>query len=169
MSLSVLYRICCFTGHRPQSLPWGFNESGLAYLMFKNKLKKAIKIAITDGFTHFISGMALGVDMLAAEIVLELKKKYPNIILECAIPCNNQSCKWPSTSVDRYKQILERADKVTMISDRPYFNGCMQKRNNYMIGKSERVIAVFNGTPGGTAQTIESAQKAGREVVIIKP
>ena len=169
MSLSVLYRICCFTGHRPQSLPWGYNESGLAFILFKNKLKKAIKSAIADGFNHFISGMALGVDMLAAELVLELKKKHPNIILECAIPCKNQSCKWQSDSVDRYNAILEQADKVTMVSDTNYFNGCMQKRNKYMIDKSERVIAVFNGTPGGTAQTIESAKKAGREVVIIKP
>ena len=56
-----------------------------------------------------------------------------------------------------------------MVSDTNYFNGCMQKRNKYMIEKSERVIGVFNGKPGGTAQTIESAKKAGREVVIIKP
>lgn len=164
-----LSQVCCFTGHRPSALPWGYNESGIRFLVFKRKLKKAIKITIANGCCHFISGMALGVDVIAAELVLELKQTNPNIILECAIPCNNQSCKWPSQSINRYNCILEQADKVTVVTDKPYFNGCMQKRNQYMINNSGRVIAVFNGTIGGTSQTIKSAENAGREVIIIKP
>ena len=54
----------------------------------KRRLKDAIIEMITqNGVTHFISGMAIGVDMYAAEIVLELKETYPNISLEAAIPC----------------------------------------------------------------------------------
>lgn len=58
----------CFTGHRPQSLPWKFRESGIRFWLFKKKLKKIVEKSINDGYTHFISGMALGVDMIAAEI-----------------------------------------------------------------------------------------------------
>ena len=37
------------------------------------------------GVTHFITGMALGVDIYAAEIVLDLKSKYPHITLELSL------------------------------------------------------------------------------------
>lgn len=75
---------CAFTGHRPQNLPFGFREDDERCTALKETLKKQIISLITDeNVTHFISGMALGVDMYAAEIVLELKKTYPGITLEC--------------------------------------------------------------------------------------
>ena len=45
--------------------------------------------------------MALGVDMICAEIVLSLKKKYKNVVLECAIPCLNQEKQWPISAQER--------------------------------------------------------------------
>ena len=95
--------IACFTGHRPQSIPYLWDESSSQSLKLKDELKKSILYLIEDkGVTHFISGMALGVDMIAAEIVLDLKKKYPNITLECAIPCETQANKWTEKYRDRY-------------------------------------------------------------------
>ena len=57
---------CSFTGHRPQKLRQSENE-------VKAALEKEILRAITEGFTVFISGMARGVDIWAAEIVLRLR------------------------------------------------------------------------------------------------
>ena len=51
---------CCFTGHRPGKLPWGYNEQGIKFLLFKIRLRKTIKQAIKNGYKYFISGMALG-------------------------------------------------------------------------------------------------------------
>ena len=86
---------CCFTGHRPQKLPWGFNENSIDCIAMKEIAKIEIQNAIFNyGITHFISGMAIGFDMIAAELVLELKKDYPFITLECAIPCKEQDKLW---------------------------------------------------------------------------
>lgn len=156
---------CCFTGHRPNKLPWGYNEKGIRFFLFKNKLRKSIKEAIKGGYKYFISGMALGSDMLCAEMVLKLKKKHPNITLECAIPCINQTERWLKTSIDRYNTIVSKSDKITYVSDKPYYNGCMQKRNKYMIDNSSLLIAVYNGCSGGTHQTIELAKE---NLLIIK-
>lgn len=60
-------KICCFTGHRPEKL--NMSEKDV-----KGLLKDAIKTTIEDGFLTFITGMARGVDMRAAEIVLNQKK-----------------------------------------------------------------------------------------------
>ncbi len=57
---------CCFTGHRPERL--GMPESEVI-----SGLQKEIHQAIVDGFQTFISGMARGVDLWAAEIVLTLR------------------------------------------------------------------------------------------------
>ena len=69
----------CFTGHRPEKLTR--HECQVI-----RGLEAAIKKAIADGYKVFISGMAPGVDIWAAEIVLQLRDKGADIKLICAIP-----------------------------------------------------------------------------------
>ncbi len=86
-------KTCAFTGHRPKGL--GYPESDGRCTALKEKLRALIvKLIEEEGVTHFISGMAQGVDMYAAEIVLELKKQHPQITLECAIPYERQAAYW---------------------------------------------------------------------------
>ena len=73
---------CAFTGHRPKSLPWRYNESSPDCTMLKNVLAEQIKTLVDDGVTGFISGMAQGVDLWAAQIVLDLRKKNPAMLRE---------------------------------------------------------------------------------------
>ena len=93
---------CAFTGHRPQSLPFGFNETDERCITLKQTLRsEIIRLIEHEGVTHFISGMALGIDMYAAEIVLGLKSRYKGIILEIAIPCESQAEKWTESLYGR--------------------------------------------------------------------
>lgn len=108
---------CAFTGHRPQSLPFGFNEADERCIALKQKLRDEIIRQIEEnGVTHFITGMAIGVDMFAAEIVLGLKSAYNGITLECAIPCETQAEKWSEALRDRYFDIASKCDKETLCS-----------------------------------------------------
>ena len=159
---------CSFTGHRPNKLPWGYNEKGIRFFLFKNRLRKTIKESIKNGYKHFISGMALGSDMLCAEMVLKLKKKHPNITLECAIPCINQTERWLKGTIERYNTIISKADKVTYVSNKHYFNGCMQKRNKYMVNNSSFLIAIYNGSSGGTKQTSKLAKESHLIIKLVK-
>lgn len=161
-------KVCCFTGHRSQKLPWKFNVEDNRYKQTRNKVKAEIEKAIERGYYHFISGMAQGFDIMCAGIVLELKKKYQNIILECAVPCKGQERKWPEKEQKRYKKIIKQADRIRCIYDY-YIDGCMKERNQYMVNNSSLVIALFNGLPGGTKQTIDYAKAQELEVIIIKP
>lgn len=56
----------------------------------KEKLKQLIKESISNGYLYFISGLALGFDIFAAEMVLEIKKEYPKIKLIAVLPCKDQ-------------------------------------------------------------------------------
>ena len=81
-------KTCAFTGQCPQSFSFGFNEEDESCINLKKARREQILSLIENkGTAHFISGMAIGTDMYAAEIVLGLKAFYPGITLECAIPC----------------------------------------------------------------------------------
>ncbi|MDE5548873.1 MAG: DUF1273 domain-containing protein [Clostridia bacterium] len=160
-------KYCCCTGHRPKGFPFKYGIDKQKHNAYLLMLEEKIKFAITKyGITNFISGMAIGVDLDFAEIVLKLRNKYP-ITLECAIPCPNQTLKWNSTDKLRYESILKRADEINLISER-YTPECMLKRNRYMVDKSELVIAVFNGIEqGGTWYTINYAKRVNKVIELI--
>ena len=158
---------CCFTGKRPQSLPFGFDETAEGCVKLKNKLAVEIEKAIDKGYTTFISGMALGVDLWAAEEVLKLKKKHPHIELICAIPYKAQSASWSNEHRLRYMTCIHQCKKHNVLY--PFYTKeCFFKRNMYMVDNSSLVIAVCDNPPtGGTANTTNYARRKGREIVFI--
>lgn len=162
-------KICCFTGHRPKKFSFRYNENHPDCRKLKNLLREEIEKAIQNGYDYFISGMALGVDMWAAEIVLELQEKYPHIRLEAAIPCANQERMWPSRSQQRYNQIKQKAQVLHFVSSEAYQRELMLKRDDYMVKKSDLLIAVYDGTPGGTGHTFKQAKKKPMNIVRINP
>lgn len=159
---------CCFTGHRPQAFPWGYNEEDPRCINLKHRLKGEILCAIHDYDIHyFLSGMAQGVDTWAAEMVLELQRDY-SISLECVLPCRDQASHWPYESRRRYRSILQRCNQVTLLQSQ-YSQDCFQRRNQYMIDRSGLVIAVWNGTPSGTGNTVRYAKANGKLVYTLTP
>ncbi len=166
----MLEQTCCFTGHRPQSLPWGFRENDPCCLQLKARLRQeVIRMIQKQDVRHFLSGMALGVDTWAAEIVLALKEKdgLP-LTLECAIPWEGQANRWREADRNRYFSILARCDKETLLQTQ-YTPGCLQRRNQYMVDHSRYLLAVWNGSPSGTGVTLLYARETGRQVFVIPP
>ena len=142
---------CCFTGHRPQKLRRSEKE-------IKADLERAIQQAITDGYTTFITGMAYGVDIWAGQIVVRLRKSNPALHLIAAVPFRGFEDRWSADWNRAYQELMEQADLVKFIC--PGYNaGAYQRRNEWMVDHSSRVIAVFNGEPSGTKNTIEYANK----------
>ena len=159
---------CCFTGHRPEKLPWGINENSNNCIKVKEMIYQNIEYLIQAfGVKHFISGMARGIDMMAAEIVLQLKKHYP-ITLESAIPCEEQAINWPESDRERFYQIAAQADRETILQHH-FTRNCYLKRNRYMVDHSGIILAVWDGTRSGTSYTINYARKKGRDIYVIDP
>lgn len=151
---------CCFTGHRPEKLKRSEKE-------ITSALWEAIADAIDAGFTTFISGMARGVDIWAAEQVIEFRKTNPGIHLIAAIPHPNFEKRWPAEWQARYRRIIETADLVKTVC--PSFSmGSYQARNEWMVDHSSRLIAVYNGAAGGTRNTIEYAISHGIQLCWVR-
>ena len=111
--------------------------------------------------------MAIGCDMYFAEAVLTLKQLHPDVILEAAIPCDNQSEKWNRPQKEHYAELLEQCDLITHVSHM-YSPGCMMKRNQYMIDSSSLLLACFNGRSSGTMNTILYAERQGVQTIILE-
>lgn len=162
-------KTCAFTGHRPQNLPFGLNEEDERCTKLKKTLREqTIRVIENEGVTHFITGMAIGVDMYAAEIVLGLKAAYPGVTLECAIPYENQAEKWQEPLRDRYFEIAAGCDRETMLQ-KHYTKDCMGRRDRYMIDRADILIAVWDGSHGATGRTVGYALRQGKTVVVIDP
>ena len=162
-------KTCAFTGHRPQNLPWQFNEADTNCLKLKQILNQQISQLAKNGFTDFLSGMALGSDTWAAEAVLNLRKKKPALKLHCILPCKTQAEKWPVSEQERYQKILAQADSIFFTS-RNYHPTCMLERNRFMVEKARLLLAVYNGQPhSGTAAAVRHAQRLGCDIIIINP
>ena len=161
-------KTCCFTGHRPDKLPWGEDESDPRCLRLKRAVAQAAEDAYVAGVRHFISGMARGCDLYFAEAVLALRQRCPEVTLECVRPCESQADSWPAEERLRYQGILDRCDYETLVQHH-YDRFCMMRRNRYMVDRSARIIAVYNGVPkGGTAQTLLYAMKRGLETDVLE-
>lgn len=147
---------CCVTGHR------SITEDKTEYV--KHELRNEISIAVMSGFTRYISGFAEAVDLFFAEIVAEMKKDNPNIILEAAIP-NPERLNTPDPM---FQRLIKQCDVVKVHSEK-YYSGCYRVRNEYMVKQSHRVIAVYDGRmTGGTYITLRFARSYGRDIRIIK-
>nr|WP_308627840.1 SLOG family protein [uncultured Eisenbergiella sp.] len=165
-----LQQSCCFTGHRPEGLPFQADETQPGCVKLKERLTQEIERLITEeGVCHFITGMALGADQIAAELVLKLKEKHPQITLESAIPYEEQAIKWTVPQRERYYEIAEKCDETTTLQT-TYTSDCMKKRNYYMVDHSGFVLAVWSGIPrSGTGQTVRYARSRGRQIIVINP
>ena len=148
-----------FTGHRIIPL--------VRQKEFRERLEEAVALACKSDMTRFYCGMALGFDMMAAEVVLSLKDKFPDIQLIAIVPFLGQSSRWGSFEQERYCQILAGANKVVVLSEN-YFRGCLLRRNDYMLSHSCGVIAYYDGKlKGGTYYTVRKAGRMEMDVVNI--
>jgi uncharacterized phage-like protein YoqJ len=159
---------CAFTGYRPSKLHFGFDEDHPDCENLKQSIYSQIEILIEDGYKKFISGMALGVDIWAAEAILQLKILHPDIFLECALPCETQANKWNSADRERYFNILAASNKVTYISYQ-YTKDCIFKHNKYIVDNCDTLIAAFDGQKGGIAYTVNYASENNKQIIIINP
>lgn len=149
---------CCFTGHRPEKLPWGEQEGHPHCVALKKSLQTQLEAVYQRGYRHFICGMARGADFYFAEGVLALREAHSDVTLEGALPCLGQASKWNEADRMRWHRLVEACDKTTLVQEH-YDRRCMLRRDRYMVDHSSAILAVYNGTRGGTQYTLNYAME----------
>jgi len=173
-----------FTGHRPNKLG-GYDWNSKLNQELIKKLEQVILDQLNSDLVevNFIFGGALGIDQMAFDICERNISKFPNckIRLILALPFEKQDSNWiGKTDKERYAHQKSIADKIVYVDAIPkysfkgiplgeYHPAKMQLRNQWMVDNSDRVIAVFDGSKGGTANCINYAKKKKKFIVILHP
>ena len=119
-----------------------------------------LTIALRLGYTHLVSGMAIGFDIIAAEVALDLGFKVWG-----AIPFRNQVLAYNDHWIERYMAVYDRCSGWKITGGVEKSPGCYQQRNRWIVDRSSRLIAYYNGHPrGGTHHTVTYAQSQGRVI-----
>ena len=163
-------KTCCFTGHR--------SLSGEEKMKAAVRLRRVIEEQIKAGIVFYGAGGARGFDTLAAQIVLDMKKEYPQLRLILVLPCENQTRGWHSEDIAVYEDIKRRSDKVVYVS-REYTPDCMhrrsgeavrlsgrvRRRNRHLVDHSGTCICYLTRSTGGTAYTVDYARRRGLRII----
>ena len=152
----MIERTCCFTGHRKLS------AKKIEPIIYN--LNREVERLIQTGVTTFLSGGALGFDQIAAFLIISKKEMGYNIRLNMALPCKGQEDLWTSKEKQLYQQLLDVADSIEYVSEN-YDKDCMEKRNKYMVDKSEYCICALLREKSGTGQTVRFAKEKNRQIV----
>ena len=146
-----------FTGHR-------FIDASLREHV-KRRLSNAVLDAYGNGVRNFMSGFAIGFDLMAAEVVVSLRNEHPDISLTAVVPFKDQPCRFNDFNKRRYERLLEMADKVIVLSE-DYYPRCFLERDVFMVNHSSLLIAYYDGRgKGGTFYTIERAKERNIPIV----
>ena len=141
-----------FTGHRPNKLG-GYddkiNHSLIDFACTKLEQLKPDKC---------ISGMAQGWDQVVAAACTRL-----HIYWIAAIPFPGQADIWGKEGKLQWEKLLSHANEVKYVS--PSFSvPNLQKRNEWMVDNSDHVIALHDGSKGGTFNCVKYAKTQGKPI-----
>jgi uncharacterized phage-like protein YoqJ len=152
--------IIAFSGHRPPKLG-GYHLPNPTYNYVCQQIEKTLQELQP---IKVISGMALGIDQWAASIAHKL-----GIPFIAAIPFAGQEGAWPEESQRIYRSLLNKADDAIFICEGGYEAIKMQIRNQWMVNNCNKLIAVWDGTPGGTGNCVQYAKSVNKDIIYINP
>lgn len=146
------------TGHRPDKIG-GYTQ--VAEDRVYNLAYDTLKALQPD---IVISGMAIGWDQALAQAALDLK-----IPLHAYVPFEGQESRWPMMVRENYWRIRHKATHVNIICEGDYASWKMQKRNEAMVRDCTAILALWNGSSGGTANCVFYAQRQRKKVQNLWP
>jgi|SRR5579864_837481 len=152
------------TSHRPSKLGGYDPDTSLCW---------PLTVKMTGFFQEkaperIVSGMALGADQWATGAALML-----GIKVTALIPCKGQERVWPAHAQAVYWELLSRVEagggEVRYVSDKPYDKWCMHNRNKEIVTASSEMLAIWDGSKGGTRDCIRLAKADGLEITVLNP
>lgn len=153
--------IYCGTGHRPDKLG-GYNDEAFTRLV--RIAHEHLTFLAHSDVIEVISGMAQGWDQALAQAAADLGIKYI-----AALPFEGQADPWPPEARKRWEHLCNRSSHLYILGTGEYRPEMMQIRNEWMVNNSNHVLAMYDGTAGGTRNCIRYANRLGRSITNLYP
>lgn len=165
-------KTCAITGHRPIRFKWKYNENNSGCKRLKKRLREQFTVLYDQGVHCFYIGGALGVDLWAGEILLQMRAcpEYGDIQLAVALPFEGYDAAWDETQKRRMKAICDQAETVVVCKQPGAVS--YKRRNYYMVDRADILLAVYDNDRSlrsGTGVTVNYAKKKERKIIFIHP
>ena len=168
------------TGHRPTKLG-GYDLSQHGYQGLQNHLETIIEMNLQN-YEVVVghSGLALGADTIWSKAILAMRNKYPGRVkFHAEIPMMSQASVWfKKADIDFWQEQVATADFKTVYGDLSEFPEDQHKklsskflddRNRGMLDHSDELLAVWDGSKGGTGNAVAYAKKTNLKTIVIEP
>ncbi len=156
------------TGHRPHRLG-GHDPENPVIRRIEHNLICILTSLKTHGYAVIgLTGMALGVDQAFARACLSTQTPY-----HAYIPLPEQPNRWPDSSRAVYRDLLTHAAQQHLTaahvdSDQDVRRALLD-RNSDIARDAQAAIAVWDGTPSGTADAVRKFRALGRPLFVLAP
>ncbi len=170
-------RTVCISGHREKSIiPYSGDPQyrQLTVTAVKLMLNRYIDMAVERGYTTFISGLASGADLWAAQSVMVKKRTHPSLRLICVMPYLRHADHFSQYWKEVLELVEHNSDALLTVNTDPDIvysrsgagSSLYRDRNYYMVDQSSAVIAFLNkdSFASGTSQTVNYAYRNGRKI-----
>ncbi|MCD9025010.1 DUF1273 domain-containing protein [Cohnella silvisoli] len=136
------------TGYRAHELSiFDQKHKGIPYI--KKAIAAKLIPLIEEELEWVITPGQYGVDLWACEVVIELKKQYPDLKLSIIAAYANQEEKWKEDKKNYYHDILKGVDYYGSVSKEPY-SGVWQftARDELLLRKTEGILLLYDEEAG---------------------
>lgn len=169
----------CISGHREKSISPYMGDPvyrDITISAVKLFLGRYIDMAAERGYENFISGLATGADLWAAEYILRKRRNNNRIRLIGAMPYLRHAERFSPADKKLLEYVEHNADHLVTVDPDPDIvysksagrnsGDLYRNRNYYMVDNSSAVIAFFNSGESfsGTAQTVNYAYRKGKKI-----
>lgn len=162
------------TGHRPDKLG-GYNPRNPVRVAMREAFKEYLLCLIGAHLLETGSidaevyvGMAQGWDTDCAEVCIAAQVPF----VAC-VPFDGQEKLWDSSARRLYKELLAKAKLVNVLGHAPTGKNAathlLHRRNAFIVENCSVIVAAFDGSPGGTAVTLNFARSRKRKEYILNP
>ena len=147
-----------FTGHRPEKLPTGAKLDGLQQALYYQ-----IRCAVDRGFTHFLTGLADGIDYYAANYLFHLRREQPEIRVIGIQPCKDYEsffCRC-GYNLSHLHLMTQNVDELIVLPGSAKDKGIFLKRDRILVDSASCIIAVCRDGRSGSMYTLNYTRRAG--------
>ena len=138
-----------------------FDQKHKGIYFIKKAIEQRLRLLIEEGLEWVIISGQLGVELWSAEVVLQLKREFPQLQLAVLTPFLQQEERWQEATKTYYQEIIQQADFQDSITRRPYDNPAqLKQKNEFLISKADGLLLLYDEEkPGSPTYYLEIAQK----------
>lgn len=158
--------VAFITGYRAEKIFCNTKDKNLLHVIY-TELYRIVSELYKQGYTHYYSGMSEGIDMLAANVVLDFKDGHPDVRFVAVTPFWWQQERYSTAGKNDYKTICSEADEVVILAEEFVGHDFYVLRSNYFVENCSAMVSYHDGQCDVMTYAHNHAEKAGIPIINI--